>query len=112
MDFAADEENAILSKCLTLIDKTEAKLRQLDTLQFPTESSETALQLLKDVLEAVKSPANVAPMNPPVLYKFLLSAQHHLHTIEQSRRVKKLSRPVMTGHYRTCEFSDSPISAA
>jgi hypothetical protein len=94
MDFAADEEDAILSKCFTLIDKTEAKLQQLDTLQFPTESSETALQLLKDVLEAVKSPANVAPMNPPVLYKFLLSAQHHLHTIEQSS-TEQISWPLV-----------------
>jgi hypothetical protein len=84
MDFAFDETKAILSKSLSLIEKTINRLKQLDERHFPTDSSISARDLLIDALEKLRDSENLAPMSHEVLYQRVLSFQELVVILEKS----------------------------
>jgi hypothetical protein len=73
MDFHTDEPDTIRSKCLALIDKASSQLIGLDSLLFPTKTSDMARQLLLEALKALSTPSNLAPADPAVLYNRLFA---------------------------------------
>jgi len=84
MDFDVDQPAAVLSKSLSLIEKTQVRLRQLDRWQFPTSSSELGRDLFLDALVSVREPAHLGAMDPVVLYNRLFSLQELAGIIERS----------------------------
>ena len=84
MDLNVDESKAILSKSLSLIEKTIQRLRQIDYSQFPTRSSDDSRKLLLAALDLLRDPQNLQPMDSAVLYKNLLSLQELADIISQS----------------------------
>jgi hypothetical protein len=84
MNLAADESKAILFKSISLIEKTIDRLERVDELQFPTLSSTHARQLLLKALNAVRSPENLEPMAPAVLYKNLFPLQEVAEVVIRS----------------------------
>src|SRR5437879_225125 len=84
MDVSAWEPSAILGKSLALIRKTAATVGELDHWNFPTPASETARDLLLATLNALSEPANLAPMDPSVLYNRLFSMQTLAELVERS----------------------------
>jgi hypothetical protein len=75
MNLVVDESKAILFKAVSLVEKTIDKLRRVDTLQFPTSSSEDARDLLLAVFEAIREPISLDSVAPAVLYRRLFSLQ-------------------------------------
>ncbi|HUT11465.1 MAG TPA: hypothetical protein VMY42_13270 [Thermoguttaceae bacterium] len=84
MDFDVDQPAAVLSKSLSLIEKTDLRLHQLDRWQFPTSSSELGRELFLSALASVREPAHLGPMDPVVLYNRLFSLQELAGIIERS----------------------------
>ena len=81
MNLVVDESKAILFKAVSLIEKTIDKLKRVDTFQFPTPSSEDALDLLLGVFEAIRKPINFGSVAPAVLYRKLFSLQALVESI-------------------------------
>jgi hypothetical protein len=79
-----DEQKAILSKCLSLIQKTTASLRQVDRWQFPTDASDVARDLLLRALSALADPINLEQMDPAVLYNCLFRLRELARLVETS----------------------------
>ena len=94
MNFASDEPNAILSKSLVLASKTINRLNQIDQYHFPTDSSNSARQLLIDALVELQKPDNVIPMDPAVLYNRLIALQELCDLVAQSS-VDRISWPLV-----------------
>jgi len=95
MDFAADEPRVILSKSVTMIERTIDRLDQVDELQFPTSSSTHARDLLLNSLKTLLEPANLEPMAPAVLYNKLFSLQELAETVCRSS-TDRISWPLVS----------------
>jgi hypothetical protein len=84
MDFAFDQSKAVLSKSLSLIQKSINQLKQLDGSSFPSDSSEVARQMLLDVFHALQDPSNFIPMDCDVLHKQVMELQKCIEILKQS----------------------------
>src|SRR5438046_1857433 len=84
MDFAKDEDSAILVKSLSLLTKMKSRLSAIDSSRFPTEQSRGAVVLLGEVLGKLADPALRAPMSPPVLYNTLFRIQELIDVLDRS----------------------------
>ncbi len=95
MDLASSEQTTTVSKCLVLIERLVAELSQLDPWHFPTESSTTAQHLLINVLNKIREPKNLAPIDSSVLYNRIFSLQALAETVTQSS-TDRISWPVVS----------------
>src|SRR3954469_10250913 len=96
MNFDIDESDAILSKSLSLIEKTIVSLRRVDQWEFPTgQASETARQLLVDALLQLREPANLTAIDSAVLYNRLFSLQELAAVVERSSTAR-ISWPLVS----------------
>jgi hypothetical protein len=96
MNFDIDESDAILSKSLSLIEKTIVRLRRVDQWEFPTgQASETARQLLVDALLQLREPANLTAIDSAVLYNRLFSLQELAAVVERSSTAR-ISWPLVS----------------
>ncbi|MCL2648438.1 MAG: hypothetical protein FWD61_15755 [Phycisphaerales bacterium] len=84
MDFAKDEEKAVLSKSLAIIKKAINDLTQLDHWQFPTPASNSAKKLLIRSLEELKKPENCKIVDPAVLYNRVLELRELVEEVSMS----------------------------
>ena len=72
MDFANDENKAIVSKALALNRKARTILLEIDETNFPTENSHEARDLVLKFLDEIRKPSVVNNVAPAALYN-----RHH-----------------------------------
>ena len=95
MDFSTDESLAVCSKSLVFARKLSATLQSLDHLDFPTEASQTASEVLIRALNELVAPANLTPMDPAVLYNRLHEV-HRLVGIVEASSTDRISWPLVS----------------
>lgn len=103
MDFSVDEQRAILSKSLALVRKSVYRLQQIDDSNFPTDSSDTARELLRHCIEKLGEPVRVAPMSPAVLFNRLHEILKLIDVVELSS-TDRISWPLV--NYCDAMWSD------
>lgn len=94
MDFAKDEDSAVLVKSLALLAKMKDRLGAIDSSRFPTAQSKAAAQLIDHTLAKLSEPALQAPMSPPVLYNTLFRIQELIDVLERGA-TSQISWPVV-----------------
>jgi hypothetical protein len=81
---SAHEASLILSKSLSLIEKTRHRVLQIDGTDFPTPSSEEARTLLLNALGSLADKTFWASMSPEALYNALIQLQSLVDDLEAS----------------------------
>lgn len=81
---ASKEQSLILSKSLSLIEKTIGRVAQIDAEDFPTESSTAATELLHNTLQALSRAATSPATSPEALYNALIRFQLFVEEVEAS----------------------------
>lgn len=92
MDLGQDEQKAIFSKSLALINKTYDQIEHIDQIQFPTEGTSLARKQLLEILDKIREPTVLRSVDPDVLYKALLSVQSLVELVKHSS-VSQISWP-------------------
>jgi len=77
-------DDFILSKSLSLIEKTKRSVAQIDTAVFPTASSEIARKLLSAALDSLGNRVFWEAMSPEALYNTLIHIQGLVAKVEAS----------------------------
>lgn len=89
------ENAALLSKSLSLVEKTIANLEQVDTETFPSKASNIARQIVLDSLATLRKPEYFRPICPHSLFRNLLKIQSLVQDIESSH-IEKVSWPIVS----------------
>ena len=84
MALSPNEAAAVLSKSLSLIEKTRGRVEQIDEDAFPTLSSCYARDVLNRALLALAQPESLKAMNSEVLYNRLVQLQDLVDDVEAS----------------------------
>lgn len=92
---SSTEKTAIFSKSLALIEKTLARVEQIDKTLFPTRTTEDVQQLLVDLLNALRDPVFLKAMEPQTLFNILTNMQKLVEDIEAST-IDNISWPLVS----------------
>ena len=79
-----NEEHAIRSKAIALVERTILVLEQLDRGEFPTETSEKAREVLLKILGALLSPAIINQVDPALLLQKAIHLRKIVNLLEHS----------------------------
>lgn len=77
-------EALILAKSIALIEKTKQRVAQIDSSNFPTESSTVARTLLRNTLDVLGNNAVSPAVSPEALYNALIRFQRLVEDVEMS----------------------------